>query len=438
MSKELGIENPVKKGEPQDFHILSELQKRFWFIRVQHGFSKSKLAEALGISLSYVKNLEKGTSQPQEHVFSSLEERFDLKREIFSDGFSNEEASQLMSQVSKALLDNKMDNLDNLISKLKRAPLQIEQQFHAQLLLATYYYKMARYEEALEVEESFVNVFIQNFLSKELPLELRKDYYLYLIQKADYLGHYAQGEGLCQELLLLLESERQIVVLKLKNFYFYLKQEKIEEAYELRSELKDKQLLHADNYLLSFFYFYIVGIQVQSKFYNSALKTLKKIEEIATLLNNQEHLAIVYQNRGSIQYELKNYREAYNNHQKALSILPEKSPKGPLFRSLIVNAIKLNKLKEAKIYIKRVQTITTTLEEEMMIKYLKAEVSLYESEFLLFEELIKDAIAYYTSRSDKGKLYYIYTFMATYYNREKNHKLASHYFMKREELEDEK
>jgi len=418
---------------------MGALEKRLLLLRKQRGLTQLEMGNLLNMSKQKVGHLETGTRKPTREDIVAFEEEFNLSSQFFEEIEIDTGISIYLEQMLNHFLNKDIQKLEELPSFLSRKPIyHVRQEFQAKLLWAIHSYRTRVYDVALDLEATFLNVYLESHAFKDYSQFERQLYHLYHIEKFNYLGEYRFGEKSCSELKVLLRDERHLIVSELKEIFFQINQDEFAEAFENLLLLKDKIEQLNDENLLSDFLFYQALCLSHLKLYVKAFNILTELEVMSQRSGDIKRLAIVYQNKGMLYNRRGVYELGLFFQQKAYDLLSESPQKGRLIRTLIYTAIALKRIELAKFYIKEAEKYILEEDDRISILGYKSEIALYEGDLSTHESYLDRALVYFQQNNDIKSLRYIYRYLARYYAEQRKYKQSSEYFMKMEELAYEK
>jgi len=406
------------------------VREKIKFLRLRANLTQEELGKEMLYSRSYIAKVESTEETLSETAQAAFANYFKVSSDYIKNELPCERREKELISIWKKLLIHQEKEVKT--SALTESIKNSEQELQANLLLATYHFKTAHYEEALKVKASYIDNYLSIVQKSYLSLYTQQLLLYFEINFCKFEDKYEEGINLCKQLLTVILIEFRLTI-ELLLVFFYLKNENTEKAFQQISEVNSARLENDE--LLAEYYNYLAVIYRRLGFFEKAFETLDKLEEVALRSNLTERLAFVYHNKGVIYGKDKqDYENALNYYYKGLNVFESPNHQGNFYRCILTVLIKLERYAEAKTIIEASETIKINKETEMGILLLKGELALYCGDIEKHRYYHQLTLNYFLSQKDSDTLSYIFNYLADYYQKNNKFKKALEFHKRKEEL----
>ena len=295
------------------------ITSRITFLRKEMNLSQEELSNKIYLSRTHIGNLETGRHSLTDSTIEKFCEVFNVPEIYFKSVERNDEFDLLLKKAFEDLLYNKTEKLYELFEK-KIYHLEINQEVAFKLLQAVYYFKKNDFEKANKISENFISVFVKNVNLIKDEIVLLKYYYLFCYEINFIENRLKDCYHYCKMISEITDDNYQkgrILVIQsqilFRNDFLNEALKSINETIDFIESFDKGFLLASANVALS-------SLLISFKFYDEALVTLKKLENINKRIENEDISSALLQHRGIIFERRKEYLKAIENYEKAYHI----------------------------------------------------------------------------------------------------------------------
>lgn len=412
--------------------------KRIAYLRKTAKLTQKELAASLNVSPSHLGNLENGRFAITEELVSSLSKQFHTQTCYLLECEMQKDQIQHIELIFSSLLDNQLEKSKALLDEIAYPNPSLEYEVSSRLLYAVYYFKNREFEKAVKIKNSYLSIYFTENELTGLSLRLQKCYDLYLSELYFFESNFPESYSHCERLLDSVTNNKQKVIVLL-----FLAKIAIMHRYY------GKALIHTDIAismiqdsgefeLLADAYVRLSAIYLHLNLYDESLEIIDKLEKISERFSLIEFKAHAYQHKGYIYSETNRYQEALSCYGNAYNLVSSSEKQVKVIISLIFCYIKMKELSIAKHYILLAREKTLSEYERMIILSYEGEIYLYEDKEQCHWKCQKESYAYFKKHRYYIHLEYIYDYLAKYYYEKRQYKKSATYFVKKENLKNEK
>jgi len=411
---------------------MNNISNRLKYLRKNAKLTQAGLADELFISRSHITNLEKSKSNITSDIIDLYSGYFNVPKIYFQQIKFNQELQHQLEKIYDALLMNNSDNLVNDFFKERIYEINTEQEISYLLLYIVYLNRKNKYDQATAIENKFLYE-----IFKEVEEEnLIKTFIPYKIFKMDKLRNEFKKEACIKLIDSFIDSEFEIRHYirwnNIKAQFLYQLGKNI-ESYSLINEMVKQAEKIDDSWLIITSKITLSSILSKLKSYRERLDILKSIN-INKYENDSKVQALVYQHFGSAYKGLNKLTEAVKNFEMSNKLANNLPSNKQTLVFLITTNIQLEKFIDAKKWLKTYKNYVLNKREQMVAKSLTIEIDSSFEGYKIKNNDIKQLINYFEHKNEVDDLKYIYKYLAKYYYKIKNYKVAADYMLAKEKL----
>ena len=406
---------------------------RITYLRKTRDKTQHWVAAQTGINRSQISAMENGRKIVSFEEAKRFAAVFKKAPDFFFPKNRDEHLDTALHAFSLAVMQGDNKGAEKYLSCLRMDIFNLQQEFEAKLLLATYFYQTRSYDKVSELKP-FLDYFFEKINIYSQTITVQKHLFLFRFFKAIHKGDYQQTREFIDQAILISEDVEENAYLKLLRSYIFIEIKEHEQAFENIREILPQLKEIGKSHLLAQAYSFLSIAYIRLKLYQNALNVLDELIGIAKENHLDLRLAMAYQQKGFIYSRQRKYAEALDYLLLALELVEKTPYAGPFLISIIKNYTLLRNFNEASKYLDLAVDITFTVDEQMTLEAYRSQLEIYQGNMVNGLRLIKKPLHYFKENGYTRSLHYIYTFLAEGYAQACEYEQSVYYFQLREEL----